>query len=313
MKTAIFSFVTVSDKSMVASVKVARFVRDTLRVLLVDDERIAEHDDLDALLIVNGAYAFCKHLEPLSRAILGARRIIWIQQDYSIVPPICDGQATSPFRRAFVERREKGRSHLEYWTTCEKESKATTLSRYLNWNCLTFSAVQHRLSDDARDLFYYGSFRAGRAKAFDRFFLNSQVDVTISSPTSRFQQRYDKARHLGKIDDLSLELSRHGLGLYLEDRLSHSNFHSPPNRFYEMLSAGLPMVFQEEAGYTLRRAGYDPSSFTVSNSSAVARKMTARKNIAEAQREMWYARAKQEPKTLSDNLRKAYIDLEQSL
>src|SRR5580765_5975182 len=131
MKSIIFSFVPCSDRSMVASTKVARFVSDTLGIPLICDATIGEHRNLDALLIVNGAYAFCKHLEPLSHAILGARRVVWIQQDYTIGAPINNGQATSPFRKAFVQRREAGKSHLEFWTTCEKESTRTPLSCYI--------------------------------------------------------------------------------------------------------------------------------------------------------------------------------------
>src|SRR5215467_8778026 len=171
MKAVMFSFIPAVETSMVASTKVALFVSNTLQIPLVWDGSIGDYTDLDILIIVNGAYAFCGHLEPLSHAIVGAKKIVWIQQDYSIVPPINNGQATSPFRRAFVMRKEQGKSHLEYWTTCAKESKATQLSSYVNWNCLSMrEKVYKRPYMKHDDLVYYGSFRAGRKVYFDTYF-----------------------------------------------------------------------------------------------------------------------------------------------
>jgi hypothetical protein len=41
--------------------------------------------------------------------------------------------------------------------------------------------------------------------------------------------------------------------------MSHRKFHSPANRFYEMVSAGLPIIFQIESITMLKRAGIDVS------------------------------------------------------
>jgi hypothetical protein len=311
MNSIIFSFIPATETSMVASTKVARFVRDELEIPLVWDETIGEHRNLDALLIVNGAYAFCKHLEPLSHAILGAKNLIWIQQDYSIVPPINDGEATSPFRKAFVDRRNAGKSHLNYWTTCEKESKATPLSHYINWNCLSMEKKKNKHNKN-NTLVYYGSFRQGRIKHFETYFRNPQCDIVISSPSQKFKHTFTshKIKHCGPPEDLIAWLSNFGLGLYLEDRKSHSEFHSPPNRFYEMLSAGLPMVFQEQAGFTLRKAGYkEVENYAVRTALDVARKMDTRENIGAQQSEMWYSKALQERLNLSVSLKEAWSKL----
>lgn len=313
IKSAIFSFIPVTEKSMVASTKVAWFIHRELEIPLTWNADIGEMRNLDVLLIVNGAYAFCKHLEPLSHAIRGARRIVWVQQDYSIVPPINDGDATSPFRKAFVDRRKAGKSHLDFWTTCEKESKTTEFSSYINWNCLAMQMYQP-LATPRPELVYYGSFRIGRQKYFDTYFKDPKVSVTISSPTKKFQNLYtsSKISHVPAADNLIPWLSLFGLGLYLEDKKSHSEFHSPPNRFYEMLSAHLPMVFQPEAGYTLRKAGYkDIDRFTVATSLAVERKMDIREELRKAQHGLWYDRAMEERLNLSEFVKQAWRKLHQ--
>lgn len=312
MKTALFSFIPVSDNSMVASTRIASFVGNELQMECIWDDKIADHTNLDLLFIVNGAYGFCKVLEPLSMAILGAKRIVWVQNDYTIVPPINNGQATSPFRKAFVTRKKLGRSHLEFWTTCEKESKATPLSTYINWNCLSMRAKPLTAAMTTNDVAYYGSYRKGREAAFQRFFKEPQCRMTISSPSKKFGELYAKPtiQHVGVVDDLFKWLSERGLGLYLEDRKSHNEFHSPPNRFYEMLSAGLPMAFEEQAGMTLRKAGYNPANYLVSSPLTLARMLDNRTKIKKEQYEAWYKIALVERNGLSAKIKAAYKQLE---
>jgi hypothetical protein len=314
MKARIFSFIPAKDTSMVASTKVARFVSDTLEIPLIWDASIGDFTNLDALIIVNGAYAFCGNLEPLSHAIIGANKIVWIQQDYSIVPPINNGQATSPFRRAFVMRKEQGKSHLEYWTTCAKESKLTKLSAYVNWNCLSMHEKPFKKPYmNHNDLVYYGSFRAGRKKYFDTYFKNPKYQVTISSPNKKFEKEYmsPMIKHVGpETENLVQWLSQHGMGLYLEDKKSHSDYHSPPNRFYEMLSAGLPIVFQQEAGPTLRQAGYiDIDRYTVGKPLDIQRKMDSRELIAKEQQDKWFGHAVAERQNLQSAVKEAWRKL----
>jgi hypothetical protein len=312
MKTALFSFIPVSSRSMVASTRIALFLQEQLGIEAIWDERIEGHTDLDILFIVNGAFAFCKALESLSIAILGAKRIVWVQNDYTIVPPINNGKATSPFRRAFVARKETGKSHLEFWTTCEKESKATPLSCYINWNCLTLREKPLRDGFHHKDVGYYGSFRNGRIKAFERYFKHPKCKMVISSPSKKFAEIYRDSHitHTAVTEDLLHWLSERGLGLYLEDRKSHYEFHSPPNRFYEMLSAGCPMAFEQEAGATLRKAGYNPADYSVENNLQLVRMLDDRDKIKRQQLERWYSIARAENNMLSKKVKAAYKLLE---
>jgi hypothetical protein len=51
------------------------------------------------------------------------------------------------------------------------------------------------------------------------------------------------------------------VGLYIEDAHSHKVYTSPANRFYEMLSAGVPMLFDRSTLGTFQQAGYDTAQF----------------------------------------------------
>jgi len=314
MKTAVYSFIALSDNSMVASVKVAKFVAATLGLPLTSDARTL-NNDLDVLIIVNGAFAFAKNLQEIHDVILGAKRIVWVQQDYSIVPPINNGNAQSPFRRAFVERHEQGKPHLEFWTTCEKESTTTPLSVLINWNCLSMLDKPLTRTTTQNDVGYYGSFRIGRVKAFERFFSNPRCKMVISSPSKQFAEKYShkNIEHVGIQQDLLSWLNGRGLGLYLEDNRSHREYHSPPNRFYEMLSAGLPMVFEEAAGATMRKAGYDPGDYTVSSALDMARRLDVRQEIEIQQQKRWWSIATVERNMLSKKVQTAWGKLVSAL
>jgi hypothetical protein len=84
-----------------------------------------------------------------------------------------------------------------------------------------------------------------------------------------------------------VEIGYYGMGLYVEDRLSSREFHSPANKFYEMLSSGLPMIFAPECGTMLRKAGYDPTPYQAASPREVARLMRSREDIGVEQRKNW--------------------------
>lgn len=314
----IFSFVKNHASTMIASVRIARFVSERLGVPITVDDSVAD-GSLDALVIVNGAYAFCDVLEPLGQAIFAADKVVWIQNDYTIIPPKPTSDATSPFRKAFVDRRQRGKQDTIFWSTCH-DWAALPGGRYVNWNCLTFD--QSRTDEQIKasrkrataDLFYYGSWRAASGKSsreryFDRYFKSPAVETVVSTPAKQFA-RYDKITVTDKItENFSATLSSHGMGLYIEDRLSHENFHSPANRFYEMLSAGLPILFQPECGAMMRRAGYDPTPYQPTNSIGIQRMMENREQVMLDQRAAWITKAESERVRLPLDLEVAFASL----
>lgn len=312
IKDAIFSFVPVRDTSMIASVRIARYVADKTGYPVYWQDEIADMK-LDLLIIINGAYGFSKHLPALAAAVLKARRIVWVQNDYTIEPPKITSNGVSPFRAAFRKRHEAGLPHMDFWTTCEDWAKFTPESLYVNWNALTFDQnydpkiINSRRKAANDDLLYYGSFRSdgnmgkegyrtgkkGREKYFDRYFKWPEVNTTISSPSKAFREKYEvmgskKITYADAIkEDFFGTIGRYGLGLYIEDRMSHERFHSPANRFYEMLSAGLPIVFQPECGTMMRRAGFNPEPYYVHKAKDIKRFMDNREDVGKEQRKLW--------------------------
>lgn len=339
MKAKIVSFVRVSEHSMVASVRIARFLRDLLNVSLhwpisYQGEKIwnepIDDEPLDVLVIVGGAYAFAgsEVLEHLANAIRDAQRIVWCQNDYTVIPPKVTGGAKSPFRAVFRERHEQGKEAVHFWTTVKNMSVPSngrveggfvfgSHSRYVNWNCLTFDPVdpvpfEEREFADA--MIYYGSYRNAstgrmtREPYFYRYFAEPSVTTVISSPSKKFRENFQAQGivHTDKLVDLQEDLAQFGLGLYIEDRKSHDEFHSPANRFYEMLSAGLPMVFQPESMGMLKRAGYNIGGSVAWRVEDIPKLMENKRGLLAQQRQDWFVVAAREREMLPRIVKEAW-------
>lgn len=305
MKSAVFTFVKPSPNSVIASVRIAKFIGKTLDIPMLWDDRVKD-ERWDVLFLVNGAFSYCSHRDDVAVAVRRARRIIWVQNDYAIYAPIPDGEAESTFRKAFRIRRDKGLPDMDHWTTVKEKSHMTGYSRYLNWNALT---ALRRPMDVCRtaadDLFYYGAFRTSRGPSFDRYFKRHKMPIALSSASKKFAERYPHARIISAIPrgEFYDELNGHGLGLYIEDPRSHREFHSPANRFYEMLSAGLPMVFEPDAITMLGKAKIDVTDFTVANQKECRSALRHRRDIQRTQRKRWWDDFRG---NLTDSLRRAF-------
>lgn len=304
---AIFTFAKPVLNGVVASNRIADFISKELGIPVLWDQQIAQR--WETLFIVGGAFAFCNALEHIAVAIEESKRVIWIQNDYTIIPPKPESRAESPFRKAFRIRKENNLSNMDYWTTIEKFSNMTPYSRYVNWNMLTYEPITDNEYEQIRKsavdkVLYYGAFRKDRIRAFDTFFNMKEIKWFISG-NSKFQERYPHLIIEEKLERTNFykELAKYKSGLYIEDEKSHKEFHSPANRFYEMLSARLPMIFQREAFSSMRKANFDISPYTAINQNEFLKLLENSDQIRERQQESW---TQDYRKILVENLHTAY-------
>ena len=267
MNNVVFSFNPPTPDGSLANARTASFLSDALDLPLICDGRIADVEP-DILFLVAGVFLYCKVLPQVGEAVKKAKRVIWVQNDYTIKPPKDEGGAESPFRYAFRYRKMEGMTPVDYWTTMGKLAASTDASAYLNWNSMAYEHHEDGHPNLTRpriqDVFYYGADREHRRQYFDKFFLNPKVPITISSfskSMTRYGENTDVIQAF-KRSDFYERLSYYAMGLYLEDDTSHKQFTSPATRFYEMLSVGQAMVFQPEAVPMLARAGYNVGAYT---------------------------------------------------
>lgn len=261
--------------STVASARVARFIVETLNALdsvelftLVDTRKEAtlmiDGDvSVDTLFIVNGPMAFCDFLEELAVLVRRAKNVIFVQQDYTIMPPSRNSKAESPFRKVFADLDLRP----AFWTTVESNI-VEPADCYINWNQLTYDPQPFPLDSSARILMYYGAYREKREQMFKKYFQGAPYKVVVSTTTLRgkkFKALDDKITIAPPFTGLH-DMPLCSASLYIEDQMSSKNFHSPANRFYELLSAGIPIFFERTTLPMLARAGIVPKDgWVVSN------------------------------------------------
>lgn len=283
---AVVSLIGGGPDSTVASVRIARYAAERLGVPAIFPGRAGAQElaeiqpRLKVLMLVNGPLLYImgdggkpgSFSAALCKAVEKTRHVVWMQNDYTLPPPAAESEAESPFRRAFADRGLVP----HYWTTCTKNISQTKLSRLVNWNLLTYNGfVKPVRCHYPGAVLYYGAFREGRALAFDRYMLpNKGVRpgcIVVSSTSKKFEERYGKSIDTIPAipkDRFYQTLGSYGAGLYLEDKRSHEEDHSMPNRFFEMLSAHLPMVFEPESMGSLERNGFDVTPFVADNLSS---------------------------------------------
>jgi hypothetical protein len=267
--------------STIASTRLATWLASTLRAPLYDSEDLAlKESHVDNLLIVNGSTLYCKYLPELAEFVRTSRNVVWIQNDYTLPPPKSNSAAESPFRKAFAMRS----LIPHYWTTCGENATKTAHSAQVNWNVLGYDKHARRSTWCGSDFFYYGAYRQRREQEF-RYMLREAGTVTVSSTSLKFLEMpgvnlVDPIRTL-----LVQELSMHGMGIYCQDDRSADANHCPATRFYEMLSAGLPMCFTPGSVKTLSQYGYDVSQYVLTKENR-AELMGKRSEIA-AQQSLW--------------------------
>ncbi len=300
MKDGVFCPAKLADDSMLVSVKMTRYIAKVLNLPTYTDTTVEEVDG--TLIYVNGPTPWhTKVTSSLVAAMVKCRNLVYVENDYAISRPRLRSTSDNEFFSVYRRRAEAKRPPAVFWTTVKSSRNQRNLHQccYVNWNALTMRYdVARPVDRKANDLLYYGSWRGAREDAFRRYLVGAKTPVTIAARPKaavQFAGLYgDEVPSNVKIIDAVPELgfhaalARHGLGLYIEDTRSHREFHSPANRFYEMLSAGLPMVFQLEAAEMLGQAGFDVTPYVVEDADAVAVAMKTRLKIAARQRRDWY-------------------------
>lgn len=248
----------------IASARISQMLARRYDFDLIDDVASAEAArgrKYDYVIVVSSAPGFA---DQELRVIVGeltadAGCYLYAQNDYISAPGT--GQISAA-------HRDRGKDpHLVVWSTIPSVAEgykwARKESRYVNWNMLTWTPERRR-GDPlavAGGLAYYGAHRRDRVPYFERWLKDADYPVTISTST-RVAGKWratvgERPRVLGPMSDAVAEMrDLGGCALYAEDQASHRRYMSPANRWYEMLSAAMPIVVEPSALGTLAEAGY---------------------------------------------------------
>ena len=250
-------------KTSVASANIAKWLAEYLHLELVSRGGKFKHARYGTIFYVNsmGAFAEPELRTELAYMVKHCDTMVWVQNDYHI----------QPISQVQKVMRERGWAHscpFEYWnpvtwtTTPDQIHHLSERSHYVNWNMLTWKSVPRtRTAGSAKKkrekaLFYFGACRPGRKEYFKKYFIDPPYDAKIMTTGG------DKYKALGitvpllngQRTDVIHETGKYEAALYIEDEYSHTTYCSLANRFYEYLSAGTMILFDESCRNTLLQA-----------------------------------------------------------
>lgn len=278
-----------------ASARVARFLADELNIQLIAGKYT--HEDLknmytfDKVFYVNsmGMFAKAPFRKFMQEVVRKCRKVIYVQNDYTIHP-------ISQTQKVF---RARGWSHdfpftvgPVLWTTVP-DFIVKPEDSYVNWNRLTYQPVDMVAAANRRPgVLYWGSYRAGRVKSFQKYFEQSLYPVHLAMHPKIFNKFavHDMDNCLQPVQQWKRpeEISTYQATLYIEDEHQHDQFHSPPNRVYEAMSAGVALFIDLPCVSTLEKGGFRVNPDWVVNSARdLYEKLPRAYEFALAQRSLW--------------------------
>lgn len=246
----IIHFTKCSDRTTLASAKIAKFLQDETGYFLIDNkDSLKAVTKIKTILIVNSPIAFCDFrlelIELLKNSCSEQTKIIWIQNDFAIAIP---------------SLISKNCSITEVWTTIQNNPKMKYPVKYINWNAVTFKPIPNLkpIKERKQGLFYYGAYRQGRILDFKKYLDSDKYPVFVSASTQaifKFSQEFPSAKCFKPFNSIK-QIQDFSATLYIEDEYSHNIYTSPANRFYECLSAKVPMAFDVKTTGTFAKAGF---------------------------------------------------------
>lgn len=265
--------------SISTGVRLARFCAEYFDAPFIHNREtaITYQDTYDILFVKYGILLFCDYREQLFDIYKRAKRIIAVEEDYTMGPDY---------------RLTKLNPSLELWTNMRFRLKETP-GCYLNWSKMIW---EHNIPIPAprrpslEGLGYYGAYRPDREVYFQKYFVDAPYPVQVST----YPRNGLKFRDLDfKIQILAPFKHRRQIQgfqcvLQIEDQFSHENHSCPANRFYECLMNGVPVLFDKSVVPTFERAGYVVQPFVVDGHTEVLRALKSTTEIANLQREQWY-------------------------
>jgi len=159
---------------------------------------------------------------------------------------------------------------------------------YINWNKLTYDTTSNNMGHIYDGMFYYGAYRKDREPMFKKYMDHKLYDVIVSTSSkgeSKFKKMKGVRKTYGPISHSQISLFQ--WTIYMEDNANINLKHSPANRFYECLSAGVAMLFDKNAEKTFEREGMDISKYIVSNAEEALKHSCSWKEIAKEQAELY--------------------------
>ena len=282
--------------SMVASARIARFIADTLHLPLLHTVEEIEHVRLQVadkglrrFILVNSPTAFAPQEMRLAVAdfVHSSEEAIYAHNDYKLRPPSqCKSQNLR--KHGYTPGESIDYYGMRLWTNMPVREQ----DLYINWNELTYNPQPQPTQPRKHGLVYWGALRKGREDRIRRFF-NTDAYPTVISTAGQSVKKFREFAHAStqyvtQFKNMPADLTQFEATVYIHDKFNDHVYNSPPNRFYEAVSAGLALFVHQPCVYSLERAGYTVQpAWIVRNSDEIAKRLPYAASIARDQAIAW--------------------------
>jgi hypothetical protein len=173
------------------------------------------------------------------------------------------------------------------------------VTKYVNdWSLVNINALSYSphketpitdfFLDGRYGCIYYGGFRKGRIDYFKKYLQNKVFLSTHEKNRIKFLELGLNVKPIDRIDWTGSGLSRFKYSLYIEDKITHTNYNYLANRFYEGLNFDCCPIFSDECHKTVELSGYDIGEEYFISNSAVINKLDV------SIKQSWHDKARQE-------------------
>ena len=267
-----------SVNSVIASSKIANFLSSKFDIPIYGKHNYRTYDikrKLDFTFLMNSGFG-CVLDSPkeyfgtwIPEVVKKSNNPIYVTNDYKLLYPCGHTRDINP--KKYI-----------YWSTiADYNGRLCKNLIYVNWNKLSYDPLPLRKEYEFDKCIYWGAYRLHRVNYFKEYLNNKKVTISTSKRAEKgFVEVCPEAKIVRNFERLYSSIRRYACTIYLEDYTK--KYCSPANRFYEAISAGVPMFFQAESVNHMKTAGYDVRKYVVNNKKELLNKI---KNSGEVMKE----------------------------
>lgn len=254
-----------SFNSVIASTNIAKFLSNKMKIPMYGKhnfKEIKKNITFEWVLLMNSGFGCVTDKEFgewIADTVKKSAKPVFICNDYKLLYP-CG------YTR-FIDPKK-----YTYWTTIpEYDGRLCKELIYVNWNKLTYQPSPV-IPPKYTKVIYWGAYRKSRISKFEKFLNHKLVTISTSSRAKKgFIESCPNATLIPNFEHLYQSIKKYWYTIYLED--DTKKYCSPANRFYEAISAGVPMFFQPESVNTFKKAGYDVSKYVIHDTNEFSKKI----------------------------------------
>ena len=244
-------------------------------------------EPFDTVYLLAGSFGYCNFRLFVEEAMWTCKKFVFIQNDYRY--PLANQLKNILKLKPEIE--------VEWWATspeyqpCRGNAFFKVKPKFFDMNKIVWNPIAFADRFYREGLLYYGNARPDRVDTLMKYLETGLYPVSISATRRDLWRWYYlfknkvPARFVTAFESLE-EIQKYQMALFAVDDISQHQYETPSTKFYECLSAGIPMLFDVKCNYTFKTAGFDISKWIISQPEDVVSRLHDWDTIRKEQRNL---------------------------